>query len=284
VADDEVDVAHEEGDLDELDLLLGEVSEPHDDNTSKDTQKTETQKPPQKMASEAADNEQEVPDELTEQQLWLDFTETVDEEEEEREREGNEHEKEDEKAETLADSMKKKPVVEAKIVHEEEAHEEGTSAEQGVEGVEGVEGEKDKEQDERMKQQEEADKRSVFVNNVHYYAQPAQLQEMFSKCGEVERVTILNHKGTTDPKGAAYVQFVDEKSVDVALETMNGQTLINRPLAVSRKRTNLPYYMRNDVRTVRRRSRRFTNYSHGMYYDPFKPRRGGVRLRQWAPY
>lgn len=41
---------------------------------------------------------------------------------------------------------------------------------------------------------EEADLRSVFVNNVDWGATPEELQQHFASCGTVNRVTILTDK------------------------------------------------------------------------------------------
>jgi hypothetical protein len=41
---------------------------------------------------------------------------------------------------------------------------------------------------------EEADTRSVFVNNVDWGATPEELQQHFATCGTVNRVTILTDK------------------------------------------------------------------------------------------
>jgi RNA recognition motif-containing protein len=38
--------------------------------------------------------------------------------------------------------------------------------------------------------QDDADERSVFVKNVDYSAEPAELKDHFKECGEVKRVTI----------------------------------------------------------------------------------------------
>lgn len=41
---------------------------------------------------------------------------------------------------------------------------------------------------------EEADSRSVFVNNVDWGATPEEVQQHFATCGTVNRVTILTDK------------------------------------------------------------------------------------------
>lgn len=48
---------------------------------------------------------------------------------------------------------------------------------------------------------DDADERSVFVKNVDYSAEPAELVDHFKECGDVKRVTILYDKVTQQPKG-----------------------------------------------------------------------------------
>lgn len=48
---------------------------------------------------------------------------------------------------------------------------------------------------------EEADARSVFVNNVDFGTTPEELQQLFAGCGTVNRVTILADKFGTPKVG-----------------------------------------------------------------------------------
>ena len=41
---------------------------------------------------------------------------------------------------------------------------------------------------------EDPDNKSIYVKNVDYSAEPKELQEHFSSCGPINRVTILCHK------------------------------------------------------------------------------------------
>eukprot|EP01121_Diplochlamys_sp_Union-15-3_P018951 TRINITY_DN701_c0_g1_i1.p1 TRINITY_DN701_c0_g1~~TRINITY_DN701_c0_g1_i1.p1 ORF type:complete len:172 (-),score=37.82 TRINITY_DN701_c0_g1_i1:194-709(-) len=86
---------------------------------------------------------------------------------------------------------------------------------------------------------EEVDSRSCWIGNVDFGATPEELKEHFQACGSIVRVTILVDKFTGQPKGFAYLEFVDKESVTNALE-LNESMFRNRPLKVSTKRTNLP--------------------------------------------
>ncbi|KAG5581058.1 hypothetical protein H5410_051685 [Solanum commersonii] len=85
---------------------------------------------------------------------------------------------------------------------------------------------------------EEVDSRSVFVGNVDYSCTPEEVQQHFQACGTVNRVTIRTNK-FGQPKGYAYVEFVEPETVQEAL-LLNESELHGRQLKVSAKRTNVP--------------------------------------------
>ena len=43
---------------------------------------------------------------------------------------------------------------------------------------------------------DDVDERSIFVKNVDYSSDPAELKDHFKECGEVKRVTILYDRMT----------------------------------------------------------------------------------------
>lgn len=87
-------------------------------------------------------------------------------------------------------------------------------------------------------EKEEADARSIYVGNVDYACTPEEVQQHFQTCGTVNRVTILTDK-FGQPKGFAYVEFVELEAVQNAL-LLNESELHGRQLKVSVKRTNVP--------------------------------------------
>ncbi|KAE8694518.1 Polyadenylate-binding protein 2 [Hibiscus syriacus] len=87
-------------------------------------------------------------------------------------------------------------------------------------------------------EKEEADSRSIYVGNVDYTCTPEEVQQHFQSCGTVNRVTILTDK-FGQPKGFAYVEFVETDAVQNAL-LLNESELHGRQLKVSAKRTNVP--------------------------------------------
>ncbi|XP_057482801.1 polyadenylate-binding protein 1-like [Actinidia eriantha] len=87
-------------------------------------------------------------------------------------------------------------------------------------------------------EKEEVDSRSIYVGNVDYACSPEEVQQHFQSCGTVNRVTILTDK-FGQPKGFAYVEFVEIEAVQNAL-LLNESELHGRQLKVSAKRTNVP--------------------------------------------
>ncbi|KAJ6839041.1 polyadenylate-binding protein 2-like isoform X1 [Iris pallida] len=111
-------------------------------------------------------------------------------------------------------------------------------------------------------EKEEADSRSIYVGNVDYACTPEEVQQHFQSCGTVNRVTILTDK-FGQPKGFAYVEFVEVEAVQNAL-LLNESELHGRQLKVSAKRTNVPGMKQY-------RGRRPSPYSAFRSRRPFMP-------------
>lgn len=85
----------------------------------------------------------------------------------------------------------------------------------------------------------ETDGRSVYVGNVDYGTTPEELQAHFQACGTINRITILCDRWTGQPKGYAYIEFVDPAHVANAM-ALNESLFRNRLIKVVCKRTNVP--------------------------------------------
>lgn len=86
---------------------------------------------------------------------------------------------------------------------------------------------------------EDADSRTIFVNNVHFAATKDSLSRHFNKFGEVLKVVILTDAGTGQPKGSAYVEFMRKESAENAL-SLDGTSFMSRILKVVRKSSATP--------------------------------------------
>ncbi|KAL0220106.1 hypothetical protein P9112_005759 [Eukaryota sp. TZLM1-RC] len=101
-------------------------------------------------------------------------------------------------------------------------------------------------------QKEEIDSRSVFVSNLDTVITTEDIQDHFSACGSIERVTRLTNSFAV-PKPFAYIEFADKAQAEAAL-TLDGSIIKDngRQIKVAPKRTNIPYLSRG-----RRRARSF---------------------------
>ncbi|KAL3516498.1 hypothetical protein ACH5RR_023400 [Cinchona calisaya] len=81
---------------------------------------------------------------------------------------------------------------------------------------------------------EDADSRTIFVNNVHFAANKDSLSRHFNKFGEVLKVIILTDATTGQPKGSAYVEFMRKEAAENAL-SLDGTSFMSRILRVVRK-------------------------------------------------
>ncbi|KAL0877198.1 hypothetical protein Bca101_026903 [Brassica carinata] len=112
-------------------------------------------------------------------------------------------------------------------------------------------------------EKEEVDLRSIYVGNVDYACTPEEVQQHFQSCGTVNRVTILTDK-FGQPKGFAYVEFVEEEAVQNSL-VLNESELHGRQIKVSAKRTNVP-----GMRQFRRPFRPMRGFMPGPpFYPPY---------------
>lgn len=160
--------------------------------------------------------------------------------------------------------------------------------------------------EEKKEDQEQIDKRSIFVTNVDYGTDAEELRDFFKACGTIERITIVCDKYSGKPKGCAYIQFKSEESVAIAMD-LNDKEFRNRQLKIEQKRTNMPSWMvprgrrgeSDGSERGRGRGRRRGGYRGPpmpMYYAPqpmyapaygyYAPRssRGYRGRRGWSPY
>ncbi|XP_021735892.1 nucleolin 1-like [Chenopodium quinoa] len=81
---------------------------------------------------------------------------------------------------------------------------------------------------------EDADSRTIYVNNVHFAATKDTLSRHFNKFGEVLKVIILTDAATGHPKGSAYMEFMRKEAADNAL-ALDGTSFMSRIIKVMKK-------------------------------------------------
>jgi len=74
---------------------------------------------------------------------------------------------------------------------------------------------------------------TVFVGNIAYDTHEDAIRDFFTQCGVVVAVRVIRERNQPQHKGIAYVSFMDEASVGLALK-LHGQKFTNRPLRVTK--------------------------------------------------
>lgn len=78
--------------------------------------------------------------------------------------------------------------------------------------------------------------KKIYVGNLSYSADEGSLREMFEKIGEVMSVKIITDPATGRSRGFGFVEMTSDEDAAKAIETLNGQKLMERALVVSEAR------------------------------------------------
>lgn len=73
----------------------------------------------------------------------------------------------------------------------------------------------------------------LFIGNLPYSVTAAQLEELFSKSGKVESVSLITDKSSGQPKGFAFVEMATEEEKERAVKEFNGYNLEGRAIVVN---------------------------------------------------
>ncbi len=77
----------------------------------------------------------------------------------------------------------------------------------------------------------------IFVGNLSWNATEDSLKELFAQYGEVMSVRIVADPYTGRSKGFGFVEMADDAACSQAIEKLDNYNFVNRPLRVSRART-----------------------------------------------
>ena len=80
----------------------------------------------------------------------------------------------------------------------------------------------------------------LYVGNLAYSVNDAQLSQMFSEAGEVASATVITDKYSGRSKGFGFVEMKDEESSQKAMEMFNGKEIDGRPIVVNEARPQKP--------------------------------------------
>ncbi len=80
----------------------------------------------------------------------------------------------------------------------------------------------------------------LFVGNLPYSANDAELKETFSQAGTVESAQVIIEKMTGRSKGFGFVEMATDEEAAKAIELLNGKDFAGRPLVVNEARPMEP--------------------------------------------
>jgi RNA recognition motif-containing protein len=78
--------------------------------------------------------------------------------------------------------------------------------------------------------------KKLYVGNLSYSVDNAQLEEMFSKYGNVRSAEVIQDRDTGRSKGFGFVEMGDDNAAREATEGLNGREVDGRSLTVNEAR------------------------------------------------
>ncbi|RJQ52795.1 MAG: RNA-binding protein [Nitrospiraceae bacterium] len=78
--------------------------------------------------------------------------------------------------------------------------------------------------------------KKLYVGNISFRATEEDIQELFSKTGNVESVKLIIDMHTGQPKGFGFVEMASEEDARKAIDALNGTMFMERALTVNEAR------------------------------------------------
>jgi RNA recognition motif-containing protein len=78
--------------------------------------------------------------------------------------------------------------------------------------------------------------RKLYVGNLPYEVGETELQELFSRAGSVESVTVMRDQATGRARGFGFVEMSTDDEAQSAITGLNGTSLGGRNLTVNEAR------------------------------------------------
>jgi RNA recognition motif-containing protein len=82
--------------------------------------------------------------------------------------------------------------------------------------------------------------KKLYVGNLSYSVDNAQLEELFSKYGTVRSAEVIQDRDTGRSKGFGFVEMGDDNAAREAIEGLNGREQDGRSLTVNEARPKEP--------------------------------------------
>lgn len=75
-------------------------------------------------------------------------------------------------------------------------------------------------------------KLKLYIGNLPYQVETANLKESFEKFGEIVDVVVIKDRESGRSRGFGFVTYANESSAGAALQAMNGEVILGRPLRI----------------------------------------------------
>lgn len=76
----------------------------------------------------------------------------------------------------------------------------------------------------------------MYVGNLSFDATDVDVRELFEAHGTVEDVFIVKDRESGRPRGFAFVTMAEKEGMDAAMEALNGEEFMGRPLTINEAR------------------------------------------------
>ncbi len=83
--------------------------------------------------------------------------------------------------------------------------------------------------------------RKLFVGNLSYDVTEPQLEELFSRVGQVESARVMRDMATGRARGFAFVEMATDEEAQRAITELNETEFVGRRLAISEARPKPAY-------------------------------------------
>ena len=91
----------------------------------------------------------------------------------------------------------------------------------------------------------------LYIGNLSYHLNEEQLREPFETFGEVVSVSLVNDRGTGQPRGFGFVEMADRAAAEAAIAELNGTDLAGRAMRIDRARPSKTYRKKKPSSTLR---------------------------------
>lgn len=82
--------------------------------------------------------------------------------------------------------------------------------------------------------------KKIYVGNLPYSTDDAELESHFAQHGQVESARIITDRETGRSKGFGFVEMASDEEADKAIQSLNGSELSGRQITVSEARPQQP--------------------------------------------